>query len=163
MGLLPDAKPCASGEAIGEAHRRYTRLINFREKWKGHLWQGRFASFPMNGNYLLAAARYIEMNPVRARIVKRADQYKWSSAHAHVSGKDDGLVKVEPLLEMAGNWQDFLDSALSDQELEALRRHERTGRPLGNEKFVTKLEKKLERTLKRIKPGPKPRREEKGR
>ena len=142
-------------KAIGEAHRRYTRLVNFREKWKGHLWQGRFASFPMDENYLLAAARYIEMNPVRARIVKRADQYKWSSAHFHISGKDDGLVKVEPLLEMAGNWGDFLDSVLSNEELEALRSHECTGRPLGNDKFMTKLEKRLGRTLKRMKPGPK--------
>lgn len=55
--------------AIGEAHRRYTRRINFREKWKGHLWQERFASFPMDESYLLAAARYVEMNPVAAGIV----------------------------------------------------------------------------------------------
>ena len=51
---------------IGEAHRRYTRMINFREGWRGHLWQGRFASFPLDNNHLLAAARYIERNPVRA-------------------------------------------------------------------------------------------------
>jgi len=49
--------------AIGEAHRRYTRRINFREGWRGHLWQGRFASYTMEERYLLAAARYIEMNP----------------------------------------------------------------------------------------------------
>ena len=61
--------------AIGEAHRRYTRMINFRENWRGYLWQGRFASFPMDQSYLLAAARYVEMNPVRARLVERAEQY----------------------------------------------------------------------------------------
>ena len=54
---------------IGEAHRRYTRRINFRERWRGHLWQGRFASYAMEERYLLAAARYIEMNPVRAGLV----------------------------------------------------------------------------------------------
>ena len=51
--------------AIGEAHRRYTRRINFREGWRGHLWQGRFASFVMDEDHLLNAARYVELNPVR--------------------------------------------------------------------------------------------------
>ena len=57
-------------KAIGEAHRRYTRYINFQKGWKGHLWQGRFASYPMDEQHLLAAVRYIELNPVRARLVK---------------------------------------------------------------------------------------------
>ena len=51
--------------AIGEAHRRYTRRINFREGWRGHLWQGRFASFVMDEDHLLTAARYVELNPMR--------------------------------------------------------------------------------------------------
>jgi putative transposase len=63
----------------GEAHRRYTRRINFREKWRGHLWQERFASFPMNESYLLAAARYVEMNPVAAGIVE--GEYRGSGLH----------------------------------------------------------------------------------
>jgi putative transposase len=73
-----------SRHAIGEAHRRYTRQINFREGWRGHLWQGRFSSFPMDESYLLAAARYIEINPVRAKLVNRPEAYKWSSAIAHL-------------------------------------------------------------------------------
>ncbi|MEA1921767.1 MAG: transposase, partial [Pseudomonadota bacterium] len=48
-----------------EAHIRYTRRINFRENWRGHLWQGRFSSFIMNEEYLLACTRYVELNPVR--------------------------------------------------------------------------------------------------
>ena len=55
--------------AVGEAHRRYSAMINRRQKWTGHLWQGRFSSFPMDETYLLAAVKYIEMNPVRARLV----------------------------------------------------------------------------------------------
>jgi putative transposase len=61
-------KPESLRSAIGEAHRRYTRSINFRQNWRGHLWQDRFASFPMNESYLLAAARYVELNPVRAHM-----------------------------------------------------------------------------------------------
>ena len=75
--------------AIGEAHRRYTRRVNFREGWRGHLWQGRFASYPMDETYLLCAARYIELNPVRAKLVGDAAEWRWSSAPAHLAGKDD--------------------------------------------------------------------------
>ncbi|MDD5168160.1 MAG: transposase [Syntrophales bacterium] len=65
---VPDSEE-ALARAIGEAHRRYTRRINFREGWRGHLWQERFASFPMEESYLLAAARYVEMNPVASGLV----------------------------------------------------------------------------------------------
>ncbi len=78
--------------AIGEAHRRYTRRVNFREGWRGHLWQGRFASFVLDEPYLLAAARYIELNPVRAQLVTAPSDYPWSSARAHLKRKDDCLV-----------------------------------------------------------------------
>ena len=111
-------------QAIGEAHRRYARQINFRERWRGHLWQGRFASFPIDERYLLTASRYVELNPVRAKLVEIPETYKWSSAMAHLNKQDDELVKVFPL-----------------------------GRPLGGEKFVAKIEKALGRTLHRQKPG----------
>ncbi len=94
--------------AIGEAHRRYTRRINFREQWRGYLWQGRFASFVMDEPYLLAAARYVEWNPVRARLVEHPRQWRWSSAKAHLKGRDDRLVSVAPLLAMVGDWRAFL-------------------------------------------------------
>jgi len=140
---------------IGEAHRRYTRMINFRKNWRGYLWQGRFASFPMDEQYLIAAARYIELNPVRARLVENPADYAWSSARAHIEGRDDILVKVKPLLEIVGyDWSEFLSEPLVKKEAKALRRHERTGRPLGGEKFITRLEKRLGRILKPSKPGP---------
>lgn len=142
--------------AIGEAHRRYTRLINFREDWRGHLWQGRFASFVMDERYLLAATRYVELNPVRAGLVEKPEEYPWSSASAHREGRNDMLVKVSPLLEMVGDWQKFLSQEVAEKESEALKLHERTGRPLGSENFVIGLEKKLGRLLRPGKPGPKP-------
>src|SRR5277367_1716111 len=77
-------------EALGETHRRYTRRVNFREGWRGHLWQGRFASVPMDEPHLLACARYVELNPVRARLAGRAEDWPWSSVHAHLAGRDDG-------------------------------------------------------------------------
>jgi putative transposase len=139
---------------IGEAHRRYSRMINFRQDWRGHLWQGRFASFPMDETYLLAAVRYVEMNPVRAGLVQNASSWPWSSARAHLAGQDDQLVKVAPLLEMAGDWKLFLGAA-TEEEMERIRRHERSGRPLGSESFVERLESAMDRLLKPGKPGPK--------
>ncbi len=87
--------------AISEAHRRYTRWINFREGWRVHLWQGRFASFIMDKDHLLTAARYVELNPVRAGLVQAPSRYRRSSAAAHLRGRDDALVQVAPLLQMA--------------------------------------------------------------
>ncbi len=89
--------------AIGEVHRRYTRMVNFREGWRGHMWQGRFASFVLDERYLLTAARYVELNPVRARLIKASGRYPWGSATAHFRGRDDTLVNVRPLLKLAPN------------------------------------------------------------
>jgi putative transposase len=148
-----------SGDAlrrgIGEAHRRYSRMINLREGWCGHLWQGRFASFPMDETYLLAAARYVETNPVRAGLVPDAQSWPWSSASAHIAGTDDELVRVTPLLEIAGDWKLFLAGVDEENTINDIRRHERTGRPLGTEAFVNHLESVLDRPLRRGKPGPK--------
>jgi putative transposase len=139
--------------AIGEAHRRYTRHINFRKKWRGHLWQGRFASNVMDESYLIAAARYIELNPVRAGLVSNPTEYRWSSANAHMVGADDKLVKVKPLLELVSDWQALLGSAMPDEQVNVLRMHERTGRPLGNEIFIKQLEHKLGKILLPQKAG----------
>ncbi len=145
--------------AIGETHRRYTRRINFREKWRGYLWQGRFASFVMDEPYLLAAARYIELNPVRAGLVSRACDWPWSSARAHVAGRDDQLVKVTPLLDIIPDWTAFLNSARPEEDLRDIRRHTRTGRPLGDEAFLGRLEDMIGRVLKPQKRGRKAKKE----
>jgi len=139
--------------AIGEAHRRYTRRINFREKWRGYLWQGRFCSFIMDEPHLLAAARYVELNPVRAGLVVDAADWPFSSAKAHLSHRDDRLVHVAPMLEMVANWRGLLDSAIPEEELRDLREHGRTGYPLGSTTFVDRLEQTSGRVLRPRKPG----------
>ncbi len=131
-------------------------VINFREKWRGYLWQGRFASFVMDEPYLLAAARYIELNPVRAGLVSNPRDWPWSSARAHLAGRDDPLVTVAPLLAMIDDWDAFLKSAMPEDELRDIRRHSRTGRPLGDEAFLERLEGIMGRVLKPQKRGPKP-------
>jgi putative transposase len=143
--------------AIGEAHRRFSRRVNFRQRWRGHLWQGRFASFVMDEVYLLAAARYVELNPVRAKLAVAPGDFRWSSAAAHLRGQDDVLAKVAPLLQLVPNWSAFLATGLTVGERNRLRRHESTGRPLGDDSFLRRVESLLGRVVRRLKPGPKPR------
>jgi putative transposase len=143
---------CGLQRAIGEAHRRYTLEINLREGWRGHLWQGRFASFVMDERYTLAAARYIELNPVRAGLVSCAEEYAWSSARAHILGRDDRLVSAAPLLAHIPDWRTFLGGD-GDKDAADIRGHETTGRPLGTDQFVDRMEALLGRVLRPGKPG----------
>ena len=141
--------------ALAETHRRYSRRINLREDWRGYLWQGRFASVAMDEGHLLSAARYVELNPVRAGLAGRAQDWQWSSARAHLAGRDDAVAQTQPLLDRVPDWGDFLAGGLSEAERLALRSGERTGRPLGSADFVEGLEETLGRRLARGKPGPK--------
>ena len=143
--------------AMGEAHRRYTRLINFRHGWRGHLWQERFHSFVMDEPHLLVAARYIERNPVRAGLCRTVEQWPWSSARAHLCGEDDELVSVRPLLELMPDWASYLADDEADRLADQFHRHTRTGRPLGSEDFIKGVEARLGRVLRPRKPGPKAR------
>jgi putative transposase len=155
--------------ALGEAHRRYTRRVNFREGWRGYLFQGRFASYPMADTHLVAAIRYVENNPVAARMVDRAEDWPWSSARSHIAGrrlKDDPLTDVEALGAHVRNWRAMLrhGAELGDADAagEALARQIearlRTGRPLGPEEWIARQEKALGRSLAPRKRGPKPKR-----
>lgn len=145
------------GLAVGEAHRRYTNFVNARGRWTGHLFQSRFASVVMDEAHLLAAARYVPMNPVRARLAARPEDWPWSSARAHLAGADDDLVAVGPLLDRIGDFALFLADGHDRAAEQALRVAETTGRPLGNAAFVADLERILGRRLARGRPGPKPR------
>ncbi len=153
--VVPETK-AGLNLAIGEAHRRYTRRINFREGWRGHLWQGRFSSFILDQRYLLACTRYVELNPVRAGMVKIPGDWPWSSAGPHIKRKDDVLVRTKPLLKMVKSpWKSFLTVDAQESERALFRKHERTGRPVGDDAFIERLEQLLDRKLKPRKPGPK--------
>ena len=136
--------------AIGETHRNYTRFINFREKWKGYLWQGRFSSYVLDERYLLAATCYILLNPVKAKMVKKPWDYKWSSARHHMMIDNNSFLVRDSLLRgLVGNWKDFLNTASRDDDVRLLQLHERTGRPLGGNPFIEKLESLLKINLKK--------------
>lgn len=104
---------------------------------------------------MVRAAAYVELNPVKAGMVKNAWDYCWSGVHAHLLGNDpDGIIRPEKLLSLTGDWKAYLKVAQAYQDKE-FEQHERTGRPLGDETFIEKAERLLNRGLKKKKPGPK--------
>lgn len=102
---------------------------------------------------VLGYPRYVERNPVRAGLCRRAADYRWSSAAAHAGGRDDELVQPEPLLRLVPNWGAILDRDDADEDARTLRRHEANGRPLGSDAFMTRIEALLQRVLRPQRPG----------
>jgi putative transposase len=141
---------------LGEAHRHYTRHVNFRQNWRGHLWQERFHSFLMDEDYLLATVRYVERNPVAAKLCQHPGEWPWSSARAHLQGADDSLVIVKPMLDQVPDWEAYLASHTHNDKTELIRQHNRTGRPLGSARFIRTLELRTSKTFAPKRPGPKP-------
>jgi len=146
--IAAPTRPEALAEAVGATHVRYTRQVNRRERWTGYLWQGRFASFPMDEHYLLSCARYVGLNPVRAKLVARAREWPWSSVGAHLDGRADPLLTPGPLAERLGaGMAGFFDLDVEEEAMRALRRASGTGRPLGAAAWVKTLEAATGRTL----------------
>lgn len=132
---------------------RYTQYVNWTQQISGRLWQGRFFSCALDDAHLWAAVRYVERNPARARLVRRAEQYPWSSAPAHCALRTDPLLSPLPpaLAAMKSNWASWLAEDEPPDMLARLRLRTRTGRPAGDRRFVAWLERRLGRVL-----GPKP-------
>ena len=132
-------------------HMRYARYLNRRRKVKGHLWQGRFYSCAMDEDHIYRAIRYVERNPVRAKMVKKAEGYQWSSARAHMGMETDnviGLCKNYRFINAIGsqNWKEYLME--EDEEInKEIRLKTSRGLVMGAEKFIEKIEKKLNRSL----------------
>jgi putative transposase len=150
--VIPSDEECMR-KGIGEAHRLYTRQINFKTKTRGHLFQGRFFSCPLDTSHFLAPARYIERNPVRAKLCDQAADYQWSSARYHL-----GLIDTDPLIQRkykeigkVEEWSKWLESDPPD--LKELRTYFRVGRPFGGESFIRKAEITTGRSLFPRKPG----------
>lgn len=142
-------------QSVAVPHRKYAARINARNKWTGHLWQGRYGSVVMDEEHLVNAFAYISLNPVRAGLVEHASDWKWSSVHAHLSGKHDGITKITPALSRITDFAALLGGGYDLSKFEALRNAEVTGRPVGNDEFIEGLETKLDRVLKPGKRGPK--------
>jgi putative transposase len=142
--------------AVGRADFRYTQYVNRMHSRVGHLWQNRFHSSPLDERHTVAALRYLEQNPVRARIVRVPWRYRWSSASAHVGGRDgSGLLDLDAWGKKwtPDEWREMLRSSLDEKVVESLRHHTARGRPLGSDSFISKLEHLLGRRLRALPIG----------
>lgn len=138
-------------------HMRHAQRINRREGWSGHLWQGRFFASALDEAHLWAALRYVERNPVRARLVRKAENYRWSSAAAHCGAREDPLLSMRAAwrrrLEAFGDWSAYLASGDDADHLARLRAHIQRGLPCGSEAFIRRLERESGRALTARPPG----------
>jgi len=110
----------------------------------------------MDENYLLAATRYVERNPLVAGLAPSPEDYLWSSACYHSGLSDDPLIQGSPIREMVVEWKSFLQLESEVDCCKAIQQAERTGRPLGVENFDLRVGGLIGRSLERKKPGPKP-------
>ncbi len=151
------------GLALRDTHTVYAMHFNARTELTGHVWQGRFYSCPMDESHLWAAVRYVEQNPVRAGLVERAEEYRWSSAPAHCGLRADSLLSRDfPPADVIEDWAEWLSAGAKSEDVDRIRRQTHTGRPCGSPKFLDQLENLVQRVLRPKKRGPKPKPKDKG-
>jgi len=128
-------------------HGRYAQYYNVCAGRIGHLWQNRFFACMLDSSHLWKALAYVELNPVRARMVARAEDYRWSSAAAHLGGQDDfELLDMNWWRNEAPfDWPAILQRGQPDSDAERLRACTYAGRPYGSEAFVKEMSIKFGR------------------
>lgn len=135
-------------------HMRYSQYFNQNRGIGGHLWQGRFYSCAIDNQHLYAAVRYVENNPVRAKIVEKPQDYKWSSARSHIEKEADTVLSGDCYLtEQIQDWLLYLEEKDDEEINNAIRNNTRTGRPCGEDGFIKTLEGIVGRRLKAMPTG----------
>lgn len=142
--------------AVGETHRRYAAFVGARGQWTGHLFQGRFGSVAMDEEHLMAALRHVALSPVKAGLVTRAEAWPWSSAAAHLAGRDTPYVQVAPALSRGVDFGGLEVADEIDPQWVSVLRAELIGRPVGAKAWIEGLEVRYGRQLLPQKRGPKP-------
>jgi len=154
--IATPAKVDSLAKTIGRVNLLYSQYISYMHGRTGHLWQNRFYSCPLDTNHFFTALSYIEQNPVRAKMVRFPWTYRWSSAGFHV-GQDDEFDLLNPKRwqrQSSGlDWKNVLRDKLETVDLDRLRIYSRTGRPLGTDKFISKLETVIGRRLRPLPVG----------
>jgi putative transposase len=151
--VVPRTEEALAG-VLKRVNLRHSQQVNRRLGVTGLLWQGRFLSCAVEGDFLWAVLRYVERNPVRAGLVRRAETYEWSSAAAHCGRRCDGLLaELPPRPRGLKDWSAWLRQKEDEALIERLRMLTRTGRPLGNEDFILRLERRMGQRLRPLPVG----------
>ena len=138
------------------SHMRYSQYYNKKDDRIGHLWQGRFFSTLLSKDHLYEAIRYVENNPVKAKIVEESESWEWSSVRDHLDiRKKNIILKIADYREhlQIENWREYLKSKTDKNIEEEIKKNTKTGRPCGGESFIEKLEKILGRRLRALPEG----------
>lgn len=151
---IPYAEDTLS-KTFNTVHMRYSHYLNRKRGLRGHLWQGRFYSCILDDAHLYRAIRYVEKNPIRAKIVKQPWDYEYSSARDHLQQREgEPLIKLNlkyqpiPLNE----WKEYLQEDDFDMCNE-IRLKTTRGLVVGTQSFIKTLEKRLKRSLKCLNQG----------
>ena len=147
----------ALARTFGLGHMQYTQYVHRRDQRVGHLWQGRFYAAPLDDEYVSAAVRYVERNPVRAGLVETPEAWPWSSAATHLQGLRLPGASYPPDDALA-TWREYLGAAEVAEDRELIRRRTLTGRPIGDEAFVAALNDRFNQHLT-LRPRGRPRKE----
>ncbi len=156
---IPEQETSLS-KALGRTHNDYARWLHARRRECGHLWQNRFFSCPMDRGHLWAALAYVERNPVRAGLVSKSEDWRWSSARRHLGlahGGYDVNVDLWSQNWTSDLWRLSLEEGLAEGYMRArLQEATLSGGPLGPEQFINYCEQETGLFLARRRPGPKP-------
>ncbi|MEQ1884974.1 MAG: transposase [Bryobacteraceae bacterium] len=152
--ILQPEHPNGLAKMMREVQMRYSQFRHALERGNGHLWQSRYYSCPVEPDRLASVMRYVELNPVRAKISETAEAYPWSSASVHLGAPDARALLT--LASWSNTWKPDEWSAVlhrAERETHAIREATYGGRPLGSPHFIETLETTLQRPLKRGTPG----------
>lgn len=139
---------------FNQVHMRFSQLVNHRLGRRGHLWQGRFFSCPLDETHLYAAVRYVETDAVRSGLVGKAEDFVWSSARSHIFANPDELLSNDlPLINEIEDWREYLAGSEDQLLIDRLRKCTASGYPAGNERFVRGIEQLSRRSLRSGKRG----------
>jgi putative transposase len=150
------ARQDSLAKAVGRAHFLYTQYLHRLHGRSGHLWQNRFYSCALDEPHCWAALCYTERNPVRAGMVRKAWRYRWSSAAAHCGpGKGNGLLDLRLWRGAwtAERWMEGLSRPEDEEAVFGVRASTHTGRPLGSDTFLSKVESLLGRRIRALPIG----------
>jgi putative transposase len=151
--VVPE-KDDSLAKTFNQVHRRHSLIMNRKHQRRGHLWQDRYHSCVLDDAHLYWAIRYVERNPVRAGLIERPEDYRWSSAPARVLGVQDQLLAADcPLSEAVEDWASYLSEWEDTEDLTNFRENTRTGRPVGSKGFVKRMEERLGRVLDAMPKG----------
>ena len=150
--VIPDKRQSLAS-FFGRLHKQYAQQTNLRYEWSGHLWQNRFFSVVMDEQHTLTAMRYTELNPVRAGLAQKPQEWPWSSAQGNLKLIDDPLIPCRAALNIVSPWDEYLSAREDASDLIQLRRQTGTGRPGGAPAFIDEIESITGRRISARTPG----------